>query len=146
MANQQKIGVLDYARSDYDGNNVTIEVFRRSKIAPYGISSQPKHYCIYVLKPKSGILFQKVPIAENESSFFLFYKTSEDGGTPLFEENYIAFRGSYYVNLVRGHKLWFEREWSHRDKLKGGEFSELWIGWLPEELQGLGKRTNSKQT
>ena len=146
MANQQKIGVLDYARSNYDGNNVTIEVFRRSKIAPYGISSQPKPCCIYVLKPKAGILFQKVLIAENQSSFFLFYKTTEDGATPYFEDNYIACPAKHYASLVHSLKFWFGREWSHRDKSKGGEFSELWIGWLPEELQGLGKRTNSKQT
>ena len=31
-------------------------------------------------------------------------------------------------------------------KRKGGEFEELWIGWLPEELKGEAEHTRSEQT
>ncbi|KAK3176377.1 hypothetical protein OEA41_007700 [Lepraria neglecta] len=59
-----KIGVLDFARSDYDSNNVTIELVSRSKLKPY------------------GLIFQKVPIPQSHSRFFLFYKSSEYGCIP----------------------------------------------------------------
>ena len=43
------------------------------------------------------------------------------------------------------YKLWFARKWSHDNNMKGGEFEELWIGWLPEELRGEAEHTRSER-
>ena len=39
-----KIEVLDFAHSDYDGNNVTIEIFSNSKLEPYSMAYSFRTY------------------------------------------------------------------------------------------------------
>lgn len=86
-----KIGVLDFAHSDYDGNNVTIELFltRNSSHTVWPIPSVLT-IPVFMYSSMPSRIFQKVPILQQNSRFFLFYKVSEYGGPPD-EPHYARF-------------------------------------------------------